>query len=183
MHAFVDESLRMSGEGLYVVTAVVVTEDPDRCRDAIRSVLLPRQRRFHWRDESEAQRKAMLDALAALELPVYGYVRRPVPRRRQERARALCLNRMLWDLGQELAGAELVLETRQDRNDRKDRQTIIRAQKAGIAPPDLRYRFEHPGGEPLLWAADAAAGAVAGHLVEQGNYLDRLRDVRVEIVP
>ena len=61
----------------------------------------------------------------------------------------------------------LVFETRQEHNDAKDRRAILRAQKAQVAPNNLSYVFQAPEAEPLLWLADAAAGAVAAALCGQ----------------
>lgn len=43
MFAFVDESARHGRDGLYVVAAVVLVDDLDAARVAVRGVLLPRQ--------------------------------------------------------------------------------------------------------------------------------------------
>lgn len=168
MHAFVDESIRQgANDGLYVVAAAVVGPEDleDDARRAARAVVRPRQRRFHWRNEGEAQRLAMLGALCSLGVTVRAY-EAEVSARRLVRARALCIERLLWDL-RELEVDRLVFETRQERNDAKDRRAILRAQKAQVAPKDLGYAFQAAEAEPLLWLADAAAGAVAAALSGQ----------------
>lgn len=165
--------MRRTAAGLYVVAAAVVMDTPDKASAAAKEVLLPRQSRFHWRDELDRQRYRMLDCMLAAELAVYGYIRRSVPARGQERARALCLRRLLWDL-QDAKVDEVVLESRHAA-DRRDRQTIVRAQKAGVAATGLKYRHAFPDSEPPLWLADAAAGAIAAHAAEENAaYLDRL---------
>ena len=182
--AYVDESMRQGPAGLYVVATVVIAEDPDRARQAARSVLLGRQARYHWHGENEPQRRRMLDVIAELEVTVIAYTCRPVAATKSERARALCLDRLLWDLTTDPRLAEvtaLVLESRQEHNDRKDRRIIAAAQRSRRAPRELRYRHERPDVEPLLWFPDAVAGAVSAHLAGDTNrYLDRLADtVRV----
>ena len=135
--AFMDESLRQTGAGLYlVVIAVVAAADLDAARDGARSLLRPRQARFHWRTEGEAARASMIAQLAA-NCPrlVLGYACRPMPER-QGRARALCLERVTWDLKSH--GIDhLVIESREHRNDTKDAATIERARRAGVASPTL----------------------------------------------
>jgi hypothetical protein len=54
-----------------------------------------------------------------------------------------------------------VIESRGDRDDRRDRSTIVAAQKSMRASPTIAYRFERPSVEPMLWWADALAGAAA----------------------
>lgn len=173
MIAYVDESIRSSGHRLYVVAAVVVIDDPQPPREAMLSMVLPAQRRYHWHDESHARRLAMVDRIAGLGVTVFGYVHRD-PGARQERARALCLRRALWDMHQH-GVAELVIETRHASADRRDRQTIVRAQQAGEAAATLVYGFEKPDDQPLLWLPDAAAGAIAAAAAgETLDYLGRL---------
>ena len=79
----------------------------------------------------------------------------------------------MWDL-RELDVDELVIESRDERNDRKDRRLIIAAQKACTAPPGLTYRFSRPQAEPGLWLPDAIAGAVSASLANDAPYLDLL---------
>ncbi len=173
MTAFVDESLRQGPNGLYVIAAVVVTLDFDAARDAARSMLLRGQHRFHWRDENDRRRRLMIDRISELGVGCRAYVCRPVAVRREPRARALCLNGLLWDLWQDDV-VELVIESRQEHNDRRDRRTIVGAQRAQRAHPDLSYRFAWPEVEPLLWLADAVAGAVSAAVGERADYTNAL---------
>lgn len=176
MTAFVDESLRLGAGGLYVVAAVVVAENIDAARHAARSVLVRRQPRFHWRNESEARRRSMLERMRGIGIEARVYVCQPIAPRRQSGARALCLNVMLWDLWQ--AGVdELVFESRQEHGDAADRRTILAAQRARRASQDLTYRFARAIDEPVLWMADALAGAATAQIADGPAYLDRLADI------
>lgn len=179
MIAFVDESLRQVPDGLYLMAAVVlVDQDVERAREQTKEVLLPRQPLFHWRNESEQQRLLMMRQIAGLGPTVFGY-RCPMPPK-SDRARALCLNGLLWDL-REHEVDRLVIESRQERNDAKDRQTIVRSLKAERAPADLTYVFARSSDEPLLWLADAMAGAILAHLGEgRTEYLDVLPSGQVK---
>lgn len=175
MIAFMDESLRRRGKGLYLLAlAIVVADDLDDARHRVRSVLRPRQPRFHWRNDAEPERTAMLTELAEISrLTVAGYAYQPMPTR-QDRARALCLERVTWDLNT-LGVSHLVIESREPRNDKKDAATIEQARRAGKASPSLTYAFERPIIEPLLWLADAACGAISAHLAEgDSHYVDQL---------
>jgi hypothetical protein len=174
MHAYIDEAIRQNGDGLYVVAAVIVAPiDLDRARRAALGVPKAGQRRFHWHNESEAQRLLMLQTIRALDLRVRAY-QVAASARKLERARALCIERLVWDLV-ELDIDELTFETRQAHNDARDRRTVIHAQKAGVAPGELHYGFERPEAEPLLWLADASAGAVTAALAgERGAYLEAI---------
>jgi hypothetical protein len=186
MIAFLDESLRRPPDGLYVVAAVVVMSEPESVRRVAQVPVSPTRprRRFHWRDEEDRERFGMLDRMNELGLLVLGYVRRPITVGGQERARVLCLNRLLWDL-QHNGVTDLVIESRREVSDQRDRSAIIHAQQAGIASPDLHYRHMQPTLEPLLWLADAAAGAIAASVAgENDSYISRLPGCEiVEVEP
>lgn len=63
-----------------------------------------------------------------------------------------------------------MIESRQAHNDQLDRQSIVWAQKTGWAATDLHYRFARPREEPLLWAADAMAGAIAAQVAQEADH-------------
>lgn len=158
MIAYVDESLRLDGEGRYVLAAVLV---PDARADEVRTVLrdaVPRGlRRFHFRKQGDSARLAMCVRIARLGLDAVVVV---APRidARAERTRRLCLTRLLWELG-ELEVHDLVIESRHAA-DKADRRLIASVERAGWTS-DVRYAFGQPDDECLLWLADVVAGAVA----------------------
>ena len=124
--------MRLAGSGLYVVAAVVVIEDLEAARRVARSLLVRRQPKFHWRNESEERRRRMLDAMRELGIDGRVYVREPIAPRRQVGARALCVNALLWDL----AGRRrrIDFESRQALTNAVDRSTIL-LRSAPAAPP------------------------------------------------
>jgi hypothetical protein len=172
--AYVDESLRLEGEGLYVLAAVLV---PDGRAPAVRAVLRDQlrrgQRRLHWRDEGGRGRRDLASAVADLGVDAVVVTAAGVEPRTSERARRLCLMRLLWECGQR-GVTELVIESRRHR-DRYDREMFAQARRAGWVSVDVRYSFVAPTDEPLLWASDIVAGAVAAaRSVGQTAYLDLL---------
>ena len=86
--AFVDESIRHCTPGLYVIAAIVVSDDPNRARHVARSILLRGQLRFHWHEESEKQRLRMLQQMAGLALDGRVFACRGIEGRKEARARA-----------------------------------------------------------------------------------------------
>lgn len=93
----------------------------------------------------------------------------PSPRK-SEQARVRCL----WNLLSHLRGRDVrtvVLESRQEHNDRKDRRGILAAQRAGVATPGLVYRHGRPKEEPLLWLPDAVLGAVGMSIADKQHDL------------
>jgi hypothetical protein len=175
--AFIDESVRAGSRRLlYVVAASAVLQaDGDRARDELRKLLLPRQPYLHWNSEKPARRLAILDRLTSLGAMVFACSYYPVGTRHQESARAACLTALVGDLKAE-GISELVIETRGEALDRRDRRTLLHAREVGIASGDLSYRHTGKREEPLLWAADAIAGAVALHLTgEDSRYFEQLQ--------
>lgn len=179
MIAYVDESAREGPQGVYylMTAGVVLRADADRARTMLTKLLLPGQDRFHWRNERDVQRRmAMLEVVTQLGVGAFVSWDYPVGSRRQEIARGRCLTSLLSDLGREGVD-EVVIEARETRQlDRQDALTISAAREAGLVPESLTYRFGRPKEEPLLWVADAIAGAVGEQLVGRTN---RYHDVLV----
>lgn len=158
-----------------VAAGAVLQADLDRGRAELRKLLLPRQPYLHWNSEKAVRRLAMLDRLSGFVAMALACSYYPVGARRQEPARAACLTALVGDLKAE-GISELVIETRGEVPDRRDRRTLLHARDVGIAADSLTYRHGRKLEEPLLWAADAIAGAVALHLTgEDSRYFERLQ--------
>lgn len=170
--AFVDESLRPGPNGFYVVAAVVLLDDIPRARISAEKVP-PGGKRFHWKDEREASRLAMLDVLLELGVGLWSYECRRCPTSKQERARTKCFELLLWDL-KELGVEQLVIEARGRAADRKDARAIGHAQRASAASTRLVYEHRQPNRDSSLWLPDALAGAVASAIAGHPSYRDRL---------
>ena len=172
--AYVDESIRAAVPGLYVLASVVVPATrAEEVREDLRGVLRTRRPRFHWRDEQDGDRLLMAEMLAQFTLPAVVAVVSPMDHRRSERARRVCLTRLLWELQQRHVD-DIVFETRQEHRDREDRAHVLHAQKAGHVSAALHYAFAGPLQEPLLWLPDLVAGAVAYARGGDHHYLDVL---------
>jgi hypothetical protein len=172
--AYIDESLR-AGVGLYVIGAVIVSP---RNEEPVRKALVMRFRQggrlvhFHWRNEAGGRREEMARVLVDLDLELHAYVCAGVPKRQMPRARALCLEALVWDQRSQDT-TRLLLETREEHNDRVDRRTIAGAKSGRRASAALSYDFGHRDTEPLLWLPDALAGIVASARLE-GSPSDHL---------
>jgi hypothetical protein len=173
MLGFVDESIQVSAR-LYVLSvALVLPQREESLRADLPRLLKPRQRKFHWRDESEQQRQRMLQWIASARgLALKTYVCDDLDGRKQDRARRRCMRSLLWDLTGRGVSA-LTFESRQPHNDQRDRRLILASQKAGQAPLGLRYDFAKPVDEPLLWIPDAVSCCTATHLRE-GTYAEHI---------
>lgn len=174
--AYVDESLRLRGAGLYVLAAVVV---PDARADAVRAALAASlrrgQRRVHWRHEDDTSRAALVRLVASLGVTAVAVSATPVARTRQERARRRCLAPLLWELERRHV-TRVVLESRQHR-DAEDDRMIGYARRAGWVSRGTPYEFARPDEESLLWLPDVVAGACSLALAgKDGAYLAVLAD-------
>lgn len=168
MIGLVDESLRQHGGGAgfnFLAVARVRPEVGATARATLRDVLRKGQRRFHWRTDSERDRLRFLEVVANSEVGATVVYQRPVRRRKQEQARVRCLWEAMGQFG--VWGIErLLIESRGEPRDSWDRREVIAAQQAGLVPKTLTYRHEAAVDEPLLWIADAVAGAMSAAIAE-----------------
>src|SRR2546421_11148006 len=68
--AFMDESEsdRKADPGTYILAAALIEPDAlDEVRGQIRTLLIPHQRKLHWRDESARRRAAIAETIADLD--------------------------------------------------------------------------------------------------------------------
>ncbi len=112
--------------------------------------------RVHFNNESNRQKRRVLDAIVAMPVRATVYVCQRNHGVTQFQARAACIAAIVEDLQARQVG-RLVIESRQD--DREDERVLRR-----VRDPEPRLVFEHRVGrhEPMLWVADAltwAAGA------------------------
>ncbi|MEE2040893.1 hypothetical protein Q8791_27100 [Nocardiopsis sp. CT-R113] len=160
--AYADESFLEDRErGYYVVATAVI--DPAHL-DHARQVMLDlrgtrRTGKTHWTEMDRQERKRAATRVAAIEGMHIVAVGTPVPPRRQERARARCLEHLVAEL-YGYGVSTLVMESRTRDLDQRDIRAVIGARRA--LPKGTRFAIEHTAGavEPLLWVADVLAGAV-----------------------
>ncbi|WDZ91413.1 DUF3800 domain-containing protein [Nocardiopsis sp. HUAS JQ3] len=160
--AYADESfLEHDHRGYYVVANAIVdpqhSEEARQAMDALRGGR--RIGKTHWTEMDVPQRKQASDAVAAIEGVHIIAVGTPVPPRRQERARARCLEQLVPEL-HDYGVETMIMEARSPALNKRDIRTIIGARYA--LPKGAQFTIEHTKGaeEPLLWVADVLAGAV-----------------------
>jgi hypothetical protein len=185
-HAFADESFHEEeADGFYVLTAAVFDgNDQELNREAMLQLRAKqggrRVQKLHWSEMDERRRRDAAARVADLTGFHVVAVGAPVPRRRQERARAMCLTRLVLELhGYEVA--MLFMEARGAVLDRRDVLTVTGARYR--LPVGTRFRVEHlPGAaEPLFWVADIVAGAVRAHREGLPSYRQILEKCVYEI--
>ncbi|NYI06228.1 hypothetical protein [Allostreptomyces psammosilenae] len=159
--AYLDESEpdRRVSPGVYLMAAAV--PDPEAVepvRETLRLLRRPEQRKLHWHAESAKRRREIVEAIVALPALHVVVVLNGQPGESSERRRRKCLRRMAWELDQRDV-VELVAEARERKQNGRDLEVFqaLRAERSIRA--GLRL-FHEPGpSEPLLWIADAIAGA------------------------
>lgn len=164
LHAWVDESMHPASatlaEGVYLLAATVA--DPAVCgpvREELRRLLIGKSRRLHWRDQTPRRRRVIADTVAAFDVLHSVVVGAPIDPRRQERARRLCMERLLHEL--DSLGVDRVwAETRTQSLNERDRTLIAALRSRGAIPTSLTVEFIQPEQEPMLWPPDAVAGAI-----------------------
>lgn len=170
--------------GTYVFGAVITdgVKAEDNARDILRQLLLPGQRKTHWRDESDKRRDQIIEALCECGLDGVVVTRVGPLDERNERRRRKCfehfaeqlIRRDVWNLCLESRGAEA---------DKLDLDVLLSFKSAHIIPN--RFYLDHiPGADdPLLWAADAVCGAIVATRIGQPRWQHKLeRSVRFELV-
>jgi len=151
--AFIDESYEVGPTGSYVLAAVAADDAAEALRDRMRAAREPWQSRTHFHDVDEKRARVLLDVVRGLNVPVLAVVSRGCAR--PARARAKCLERLIWE-SRDADG--VVVESRGVVLDRADRRVL-----AGVQPAlgrRLTYRFVLGREEPLIWASDVVASAV-----------------------
>ncbi len=168
-HAWVDESVRIQPAGGFYILAAIIA-DPSGCeptRDAMRALLVRKRGRLHWRDENADRRRKIAEAVGAADVACLVVVGIHVDGARQERARRLCFEQLLHRLNT-LDVSCVWMESRTQSLNRKDLKMVEHMRGARIVSPKIRVGFALPRDEPMLWAADAVAGAA--NAKQDGNH-------------
>lgn len=166
LSAWGDESMRFAASPKAYVLAAALIEG--QLTDDVREVVRPLRvagTKLHWRDLDRRQRDKVVDVVAGLEALHLVVIATPLDPRRQERARAKCIQRMLSHLGG-LGVHQMVLEQRTESLNRLDQKLITKLRGTRAFPAFLTVDFRQPSKEPLLWLPDVVAGAVGEELAD-----------------
>lgn len=181
MLAVLDETYpELPGGVAYVVGAAVILADEADARAAVAGVFAgtSRRRPFHWHEEGPTARQAMIRVLGEIGAVAHVCVHYPTGRKKLEAARAGALQTVVPKIVQD--GASLLLiESRGELEDRRDRGVILDTLNALERPGELAYEWRDKS-EALLWLADGICGAVRQHLLQiDDSPLNALRDTSV----
>lgn len=129
-----------------------------------------RQLRLHWYDERRNQRDKIIRAIGKLDIDAVVVHGSHPDLERQERARRLCMRCLLYRLDQ-LEVSTVALESRGAVLDRRDLALTKALRGSNVIPRRLHVITADPASEPMLWVADAIAGAVGASLRGQTGWL------------
>lgn len=181
--AYADESFHEADHGGFYVLAAAVFDEADH--EAVRAAMQElrgkrRTSKLHWNEMDARQQTTASQTVAALDGFHIVTVGTPVPRTRQERARAMCLTRLVAEL-HSYSVTNLVIESRTVQLNDRDIKTVQGARFS--LPAGTRFHVEHVAGsqEPLLWSADIVAGAVRAHHQGNGAYRQKLEHCLYEV--
>lgn len=163
--AFADESYSEAEghHGFYVLAATVVS---DQHVPSLRAHMLglrprPSVKKLHWKELEPKEKAAAVTAVATQDHIHVVTIGAPVTPRRQERARAVCMRHLVYQL-HTLGVSHLICEARTQQLDRADVRVVSNARYS--LPKGTVFRVDHQAGalEPALWCSDVVAGAIRG---------------------
>ena len=175
-HAWVDESIHVTiSIPMYVLAAVIA--DPTRCesiRGDLWSLVRRPRRRIHWRDEEGGDRAKAVEVIAAAAFDQIVIVGTPVDPRKQERARRKCMQRLVSHLCDAQYVDTVWIESRTSSLNRADEAMIAALRGSRAISGLLRFEFARAATDPMLWAADVVAGAIAASYRGDPSYREVL---------
>lgn len=176
LHAWVDESMRTVNvkEPMYMLGAAVA--DPSCCgvvRDDLREILTGGPK-LHWRDMDNRAKKLSIDLLGTVDAAHIVVVTAPLEPRRQERARAKCMERLFSELGT-LGVTSVFLESRTRSLNERDMRLVDKLRGRRVMPQTLRVEVQLPSEEPMLWIPDQVLGAIGDAEAGDAKWLGAFR--------
>ncbi|WP_075891518.1 hypothetical protein [Actinomyces provencensis] len=164
-HAFIDESKRHS---YLLVASVIVPNDLEMTRRAVRALKHSGARRIHMKAEGDSSRKKIISGLSKLEISCH--IVGIASYSSELEARAACLKQVLD--GCELHHAASLTIERDESLQRWERQFLLTQQRDRSLAAEFTYDWKNPTEEPLLWIPDVVAWAYA----KGGDWRRRISD-------
>ena len=175
LHAWVDESMRHVEvpDPMYLLGAVIA--DPQSCEGAradLKGILPKGARKLHWHQMQPRDKTRATEVVTAIDAAHLVVVATPLDRRKQERARAACMEQLLWQLS-ELSVSQVFLEQRTQSLNERDMKLIRHLRGKRSIPSGLRVDIQQPSIEPMLWIPDQVLGAMGDAAADERQWLDR----------
>jgi len=184
----IDESIvTTTTSETYIIGSAIIIDPAQQsavaqfAREALHAGSPQRRRPFHWTAEGPDIRTAMINVAATHTTPVA--IVRPFSAKNSESARLDCLTALFQHTSQ--YNTDLVLfESREQAmtnigQNRVDHQAITAARHANVVPPTVKYQWVNKT-EPIVWLADAIAGAVNLHQRGDTTYTRLLPTLHIQ---
>ena len=168
--------------GLYILAAVVCDANGcDPIRDAMRELLDEGQPKLHWGTESPERREKIIGVVAEVDMAAVVVIGAPLAKKKQERARAVCMETLVVHLAT-IGVTHVLLEERTPSLNDRDMKLIEAIRGKKLIPTEMRIDVGRPSAEPMLWMPDIVAGAAGADRV-RGNpqYLDLIRSAVTQL--
>lgn len=179
--AWGDESMRLTKvpTPMYMLGAALADEaTAARARDAMLGIH-KKGPKLHWRDLEPRAKMLSVEAVASLSLDHIVVVASPLDPRKQERARAKCIERLCWEV-EDLGGTSVTFEARTQSLNQRDRLLIPKLRGKGALPVGLRVDWMRGSEDPMLWIADQVLGAIGDAEAGEPRYFKTiLEDVMI----
>jgi len=153
-HVFIDESKQRS---YLLVASVIVPNDLQRVRKAVRALRHPESRTIHMEKESNESRRRIIRELSGLGLQAHVVESRGCPSELE--VRFACLTQVS-DGCERSRSASLTIELDESLH-HHEKQLLLTSTRGPNLPDESHYEWKRPYEEPLLWVSDVAAWAYA----------------------
>lgn len=174
----IDESSPNDGAGgvAYVVVAAALMVPVGLAAKLRETIGVDRVRPFHWTKEGKVARRAIID-LAIEEGVIALAFCKHIGRRGQVAARQRIISELsTWAAAE--GATHVIIESGDAATDGRDKATLLDTHRAAGGVPFL-YDWRSKN-EPLLWIADAIAGAVGEHVSgKDSSWFQRLDQAKV----
>lgn len=121
--------------------------------------------------ESRGKRK-VTKLVTAFDMAHMVVVGTPLDHRKQEHARAQCMERLLWELGQ-LEVTQVFLEQRTQSLNNRDMKLVRYLRGKKSIPSSIRVDIALPSTEPMLWIPDQVLGGMGDAEAHETVWLDQ----------
>lgn len=150
---YIDEN---KGRSYILVAVAIHRTDAGRIRKHLRGLVLPGQRRLHFKKESDSRKRAIISTLVTFGACASVF---ESTAKSAASARESCLMDLVAFAGRK-GHDRLVLE-RDESIERADHRVLFRELDRNSLRGMVEYSFEAPRTEPLLWIPDAIAWSLA----------------------
>jgi len=164
--------------GAYIFGAIITngSKSESDARDSLRGLLLPGQKKPHWRDESDKRRDQIIEVLSDCSIGGIVVTRVGNLNERDERRRRKCFELFALQLIQHDVW-ELTLESRGATGNALDMEMVRALGASAVLPTSFRLSHAAGSSDPLLWAADAVCGALVANRIGKSRWLSRIERV------